>query len=353
MIKEMLCSWLRKPGLWSALIRVSIASIGLIPFALGSILIFIILVFAFIKLLNRGPSSEELFGIFLLVMGLVALPTLLVVRWMVRLEQRPLASLGLHTNCHSFAEFFQGALLGIVWTSSTILMLYWGGALHINWNPITLAPPLAIWVFVLGLGWVGVAFWEELFFRGYMLQTLASGIGIAPAVLVTSLAFGIFHVATYGVKVLVLFSIVLSGLVFSALYLKTKSLWASIGMHFAVNFLNAHVFSTPIEEGMQLPFLKANGQPVRPQAPEFFFRIDLTKEGSALEWLTTWEKGVLFSLLSTALAVLLIWKLPWFRPHPRMEALWQQYVPIAQPWAQLKAWWARRNTRDQTPPPAS
>lgn len=343
--------WICQPRVWPALIRTGFAWAGLILSSFVVSPVFLLSIYIFVGWFSRGPSLEELFGIFLLSLGLLALPTLGVTYWMTRLEQRPLASLGLHTSCHSFAEFFQGVLLGIAWPSCGLLVLYWSGALHISWNPIALGPSLTIWVFVLGLGWFGVAFWEELFFRGYMLQTLASGIGIVPAMLVTSLAFGIIHFVTYGVKVLVLFNLVLGGLVLSVLYLKTKSLWTPIGMHLATNFLNAHVFSTSIEEEMNLPFLKSDGQLIRAQAPELFFQIDFAKGGGALEWLATLE-GVLFSLISTALIILLIWKLPWFRPHPEMEALWQQYVPIAQPWAQLKNWWNNRKqaAHDQTPP---
>jgi len=42
----------------------------------------------------------------------------------------------------------------------------------------------------------------------------------------------------------------------------------------------------------------------------------------------------------------MVWKLPWFRTHPEMEALWQQYVKPAQPWARLRErWWQKRRRK--------
>jgi membrane protease YdiL (CAAX protease family) len=330
--------WASKPGLLSAVVRVGLASAGLAPFALGWIFVMTALVFGYFAIKGR-PSPQEAFTLLSISMGLFALPALHVIYSITkRLEQRPFTSIGLRLDARSSKEFLGGMILGVLLSSSGFLYLYWSGALHVTWNPIALTLPLVGWMLVLTLGWLGVAFWEELYFRGYLIQTWASGIGIPAATLVSSFSFGTLHVLTYGREPAILLSVALGGLVLAVLYLKTKSLWAPIGMHFANNFWISHVLSIPFDG--EIRFITVNGQPIPLRAPQLILETELVG-GKRLADLYGWEV-LTFDLVFYALVALLIWKLPWFRAHPEMEALWQQYVPIAQPWAHLKAWWAKR-----------
>lgn len=348
-LSEKLQTWTQRSGVLSSVVRLSLASAALSPFIVGW---FFILVIAFIALsvLSQQPTrelTEEFFMMLIFVQGLLALPTLYVVYMMThRVEKRPLASVGLSVDRQSLREFLSGLVLGIILASSGSLALYGSGVVQIAWNPVALTPELIGWIFVSVLGWFGVAFWEELYFRGYSLQTWASGLGIGPAVVITSVSFGVLHVMTYGMKLPVLLDIAFMGVILAFLYLKTKSLWAPIGMHFANNFWSAHILPLPIEQEMNLPLLKVNDQPVPLEVPHWLFQAEFA-EGKGLLDLYSWDT-LPFYLFFYVVVVLLIWKLPWLRPHPEMEALWRQYVPIAQPWVQLKGWWARRRGHPRT-----
>lgn len=354
-MKERLQAWLRRPGLPSAVARILLASgaLGLYRtvwfFLTFGFLITASIAFKTLGMLER--SGEMFFILFIFIMGSFAIPTLRVIRRMTQeVEQRPLASVGLRFGRHSLKEFLSGLVLGIIVASIGFLFLYWEGTFQIKWDPVSLTPLLLLKASILMLGWFGVALWEELYFRGYLLQTWASVIGLAPAVLITSILFGYIHVLTYGVKPLILLSIALAGITFSILYLKTKSLWSPVGMHFAHNFWISHILAIPYESGMLFPKITVDGQTVKAEVPKWFFQIELVG-GKRLYDLYGWD-DLLLSVVFCSVLALLIWKLPWFRAHPEMEALWQRYVPIAQPWAQLKAWWARRKqaAHDQTPP---
>lgn len=352
-IRKRLQSWMcNKQGVLPSIVRINLASMLITFYALVWFFILVITSFGF-RSLSQLPIKEltqELFILFIFVTGLFALPTLHVVYVMVRrLEQRPLSSLGLRLSHYSFQKLLAGLALGITFASSGFLYLYWSGALKITGAPVTLSWELIGWLSLLVLGWFGIAFWEEVFFRGYMLQTLTSAIGIAPAVLITSLVFGALHIVTYGMKPSIFLSLAFFGIILAILYLRTKSLWAPIGFHFANNFWVFHILSVPLEQEMRLPFVTVNGYPVYLEPPRLLFHTDLVggRNLTDLRW-----QDLSLSLIFYGVLVLLIWKLPWFRPHPEIEALWQQYVPIAQPGAQLKAWWARRKqgARDQTSP---
>jgi hypothetical protein len=82
---------------------------------------------------------------------------------------------------------------------------------------------------------VFVAFIEEIFLRGIILQSLAEKIGFAGAALTTSVIFAALHLLNPGIDFLSLINITLAGLVLSFMYFKTKTLWMSIAFHYFWN----------------------------------------------------------------------------------------------------------------------
>lgn len=79
-------------------------------------------------------------------------------------------------------------------------------------------------------GWL-----EELAFRGILLRLFAGLIGPVPALLLSSLLFGLAHLGH--ASWLAVFEIIINGgLGMGLLYMITGSLWASIGMHIGWDF---------------------------------------------------------------------------------------------------------------------
>ena len=87
-----------------------------------------------------------------------------------------------------------------------------------------------------------VGFWEELVFRGYILQNMVEGMGIRLAVLVSCVFYGLVHSANPNAGLLSTAIIVLFGYLRIYGYLSTGQLWLSIGMHTGWNFFQATVF---------------------------------------------------------------------------------------------------------------
>ncbi|WP_433607431.1 lysostaphin resistance A-like protein [Dactylosporangium sp. CA-139114] len=88
-----------------------------------------------------------------------------------------------------------------------------------------------------------VAVNEEIVFRGVLTRMLAERFGGWVALVVSSLLFGAMHLVNANATVPAVLSIVLTGgLLFGALYLVTRSLWLTIGFHFAWNTVQAGVF---------------------------------------------------------------------------------------------------------------
>lgn len=87
-----------------------------------------------------------------------------------------------------------------------------------------------------------VAWWEELAFRGIILQNIAKGLNVKWGVLISTLGFGLIHAGNPNATVLstILIMIITLQLVYA--YLKSGQLWLPIGLHLGWNFFQASVF---------------------------------------------------------------------------------------------------------------
>ena len=99
--------------------------------------------------------------------------------------------------------------------------------------------------FLLGFFLVSAAF-EELLARGFALQAILHNVGPITALAVTSIAFGLLHIANKGATVFSTFNTILAGLWLGVAYLKTRSLWLATGLHASWNFAMTFVFGLPV-----------------------------------------------------------------------------------------------------------
>jgi hypothetical protein len=99
-----------------------------------------------------------------------------------------------------------------------------------------------------------IAWWEELVFRGYLLQNLIAGLGVAWSIVISSLIFGFGHAANPDATFLssVLLALITPQLIYA--YLVTGQLWLPIGLHLGWNFFQASVFGFATS-GVDMPSL--------------------------------------------------------------------------------------------------
>ena len=193
------------------------------------------LVFGLRAILDFGKSSP----LIIVIIAASATPAVYIARrW---IDGKSFESLGLRLEARSAADVIVGFLLsGLMAGTVFCVMLALGliGNVQVaSFGPAALAA-LAGSLCVMAL----VGFWEELVFRGYVLQNMAEGMGMTKAVLVSCALYGLVHAANPNAGLLSTTIIALFGYLRIYGYLSTGQLWLSIGMHTGWNFFQATVF---------------------------------------------------------------------------------------------------------------
>jgi membrane protease YdiL (CAAX protease family) len=158
-------------------------------------------------------------------------------------ESRTVGEFGLPWRSAFRAQFWQGTLWGMAEISLVVLLIaglggYAFGAMGDGGRVLI---SMGGWLAVFAM--VGLA--EEFLFRGYLLKTLAEGMGFWPASVFLSVAFGAVHIGNPGESPLGLITVVLVGLFFCLTVRRTGSLWFAVGVHAAHDFGQAFVYGVP------------------------------------------------------------------------------------------------------------
>lgn len=145
--------------------------------------------------------------------------------------------LGLHFRKSGY--FFVGVLCSIP------VVLAIGGVAYLfvpfHWSRGALAWPDLWWqIFEYVAGNSG----EELMFRGYLLIVLWARWGLASALLIVALLFGVFHLPglSGAAAVSMICTTAFGSYLFAFSYLLTGSLWTAFGLHVGSNVFLHHVF---------------------------------------------------------------------------------------------------------------
>ena len=136
----------------------------------------------------------------------------------------------------------RGLLLGFVALSVTIGVVALSGGYRIT----GLNPAYSPWPDLFTLGLVaGVA--EEIIFRGVLFRLVEDGLGTWGAVAVSALVFGLLHLTNKDATLMGGLAIVVeAGLLFAAVYVVTRNLWWTIGLHVAWNVAEGPVYGSVV-----------------------------------------------------------------------------------------------------------
>ena len=176
-------------------------------------------------------------------------------------ERRSFDGYGLSLDRRWGLDATGGILLGFLFQGLVTALLFVFGSARlvsmlspgIGGGPVTMVIAFVAAVFAL----LAVALWEELLFRGVLIQNTLEGlaargiesrIAVGIALVGSTLVFGLPHAtaAAEGVSItFAVFQAVVAGLYFGLAYLLTDSLALPIGLHLSTNFWVASVFGQP------------------------------------------------------------------------------------------------------------
>lgn len=134
-----------------------------------------------------------------------------------------------------------GLVLGALSITIIFIFLYATGQITLV-NALS-APEFSMFTLLFFIMFIFVGLFEEIFFRGYIISTMASRHNERWFIYVASaLIFSIVHGTNPNVTLLGLVNIALVGLLFAFMFDVTKSLWLPIGYHITWNFFQGNVF---------------------------------------------------------------------------------------------------------------
>jgi hypothetical protein len=157
------------------------------------------------------------------------------------LEGHRLHSLGLGLDPGWLRQAGAGMGWGSAVITGTFLLLVASGAAVFSSSLLALthALPLIGFLFL-------AAIFEELAFRGYVLQRAAQVLGPVIAGSLSSLLFGFAHSGNPQASLLSILNTVLAGGLLAIARVRSRALWMPIGLHFGWNFFLGPVFSFPV-----------------------------------------------------------------------------------------------------------
>jgi membrane protease YdiL (CAAX protease family) len=272
---------------------------------------------AYAVVLNAEPQrigsdyiQNVIFRVILLVTALAA--GFICSRW---LEGLPWRALGLWFHEGWLRDLIVGSLIGILSLAlATAIATAGGGFTFTISGRAALVQVLQTLIFSAALFMVA-ALAEEGLFRGYPLQTLTRANLNWFGVFLTSLAFAGVHLENPNLAAgFSLINTLLAGIWFAAGYLRTRTLWLPLGLHWAWNWAQGSIFGIPVSGIANL-------------APHPLMRG--TDHGPA--WLTGGSYGIeggLACTIALIVATIFILRTSLISTTPEMKQLTSQENPV-------------------------
>ena len=231
-------------------------------------------------------------------------------------EELPWRSLGASFSRGWFKDLIIGSVIGFATLALAVVIAIIGRGLRFSVNQVD-------WTLIVrsmigsGVILVIAAFAEEAIFRGYALQTLTRAKLAWLGVVLTLALFGAAHLTNPNVVPGFTFAnTAIAGLWFAVAYLRTRSLWLPLGLHWSWNWALGWFFGLPVS-GLNLashPLLKASDTgPI---------------------WLNGGSYGIeggIGATIALALCTLFLWRTSIISADPELKKLTSEENPVTHP----------------------
>ena len=160
-------------------------------------------------------------------------------RYIIRKEKLTWRQLGFQKE-YCFSSMIKGFIVGVIFIVLYISILIMTNQLEFEFRALTIN---RLYSLVMGLIiFSGVAFAEELTFRGY-LQCILSRKNEIYGMIFTAGIFALNHLLNVqNYTILSLIYLMIGGILFGIIRMKTKNIWYPLGFHIAWNWTEIRVF---------------------------------------------------------------------------------------------------------------
>lgn len=183
----------------------------------------------------------------LLPNAVMAIITALITWFVLRfIDRRSFQSVGLALHSRWKSEFFFGLIVGALIPFLIAVILGSLGMITLNFRGMDYGEA---WVgILLNLSlWIVLGFFYEMVFRGYLLQTMAEGLGKIAASLSLSVFYGMILGSGPNQPIVSVINVSLAGLIYCFCYFRTRALWAGLGLHITWNFVQSYILGSRVE----------------------------------------------------------------------------------------------------------
>lgn len=207
------------------------------------------------------------------------------------LDRESILDLGLRLRKVEVINLFVGILIGAFMMTLIFLIELGFKLVYVKVNNNVVFNYLIYGILTFFL----VGFTEELVFRGYFLNRLLLSLDEKYAILLSSIIFSLLHFFNPNANFLGFMVLSTMGVLLGLCYLKTRSLYLPIGLHFAWNYFEGFVYGLPVS-GREIKGLLLS----RVEGPSWLTGGTFGPEGSFI--------GLIIALLNT-LAIFLLFKI--------------------------------------------
>jgi membrane protease YdiL (CAAX protease family) len=167
-----------------------------------------------------------------LLQGVLVFLWVLLGSWiMSRIERRPMGVYGLPLVRSGITRFFSGYLFwGFLPLTLELLLMRAFGLFY--FGPLVLhGPQIFSWGLIWAAAFLFVGLVEEFSTRGYILYTLADGIGFWPSAIILAIGFARAHMGNPGETRVGIVATAFFALFAAATLWRTGNLWLAVGAH--------------------------------------------------------------------------------------------------------------------------
>ncbi len=227
-----------------------------------------------------AAKAPEVVQVVLAAVGeLILFLVVLFLAWiMSRIERRKVGVYGLPLQKSIAPTFFSAYLLwGFLPLTVLLLILRAAGVFYFgHFSPLN--GQILAWGLLWWFVFLFVGLFEEFFFRGYVLYTLADGIGFLPAAIILALGFAYAHMGNTGETKIGIIAVICFGLFAAATVWRTGNLWMAVGAHAGWDWGQTYFYGVN-DSGFQAP-----GHLLNPhtQGPDWLSGGPVGPEGSVV-----------------------------------------------------------------------